>query len=77
MTTSQQVVTTGRYILDFYKEKGYFLAKDLLDKNKIEAANQWLTKQDQKSLSKSWTEQEPGVDLAVFSVIHNGDHPLA
>jgi len=77
MTGTIHSETTGNYILNQYKEKGYFLAKNLLDKSKIKAANQWLDSQDQKSLTKSWTEQEPGVDLAVFSVIHKGDHPLA
>jgi ectoine hydroxylase-related dioxygenase (phytanoyl-CoA dioxygenase family) len=37
----------------------------------------WLHAQDQPAFAKSWTEQEPGVPLAVYSVVHHGVDPIA
>ena len=49
-----------------YQEKGYVLVKNFIDKKSCKTALNWLNKKNKKKLAKSWTEQEPGVDLAVF-----------
>ncbi len=54
-----------------YQRKGYVLVKNFLDKKKCKEALNWLNKKNKKKLAKSWTEQEPGVDLAVLFVIHS------
>lgn len=60
-----------------FKEQGYCLYKGLLERNKAEAAANWLKWQNQAKLAKSWTEKEPGVPLAVYTVVHQDDNPLA
>jgi ectoine hydroxylase len=60
-----------------FQRDGYYLQRALFDRTTVEEARTWLKNQDQEKLAKSWTEQEPGVPLAVFSVIHTGDHLLA
>ncbi len=54
-----------------YQEKGYVLVKNFIDKKSCKTALNWLNKKNKKKLAKSWTEQEPGVDLAVLFVVHN------
>ena len=60
-----------------FQEKGYLLVKDFFKRDQCELASGWLKKQDHSKLAKSWTEQEPAVDLAVYSVIHEGDTPIS
>lgn len=60
-----------------FQRDGYYLYRGLFNREIVKEARTWLKSQDQERLAKSWTEQEPGVPLAVFSVIHTGDHPLA
>ncbi len=62
-------------MIEDYKKDGFFLKKGVFPKEEIAKVVTWLNSQDLKSLSKSWTEQEPGVDLAVYSVIHKGETP--
>jgi ectoine hydroxylase len=59
-----------------YQHDGYYIHRGLFDRRVAEEAGAWLKTQDQAALAKSWTEQEPGVPLAVFSVVHAGDHPI-
>ena len=54
-----------------YQEKGYVLVKNFIDKKSCKTALNRLNKKNKKKLAKSWTEQEPGVDLAVLFVVHN------
>ena len=54
-----------------YQEKGYVFVKNFIDKKKCKEALDWLNKKNKKKLAKSWTEQEPGVDLAVLFVVHS------
>ena len=54
-----------------YQKKGYVLVKNFIDKAKCKKALAWLKSQNKKKLAKSWTEQEPGVDLAVLFVVHS------
>src|SRR3990167_9136321 len=63
--------------LENYRVNGFYFQQGLFKKSQIDQSLLWLQAQDQKSLAKSWTEQEPGVDLAVLSVIHKGNDPLA
>ena len=60
-----------------YDKKGFVLVKNFLPKSKCKSALNWLNRQNKKKLSKSWTEQEPGVDLAVYFVIHSGNSLIA
>lgn len=67
----------GSALADSFNHDGYYLHRGLFSKSAIEEARSWLAEQDPAELVKSWTEQEPGVPLAVFSVIHQGDHPIS
>lgn len=60
-----------------YGKNGFVLMKNFLPKTQCKKALNWLNSQDKKKLSKSWTEKEPGVDLAVYFVIHKGNSTLA
>lgn len=60
-----------------YNKNGFVLVKNFLSKSKCKEALKWLNKKNKKKLSKSWTEQEPGVDLAVYFVIHGGKSLIA
>lgn len=54
-----------------YNNNGFVLLKNFLPKKECNQALKWLNKKNKKKLAKTWTEQEPGVDLAVFFIIHN------
>ncbi len=56
-----------------YNKNGFVLVKNFLPKANCKKALNWLNRQNKKKLSKSWTETEPGVDLAVYFVIHQGN----
>jgi hypothetical protein len=71
---STQTIDT---VIQAYRSDGYYLARGLIPGELVGQAVQWLKNQDRQALAKSWTEQEPGVELAIFSVIHKGDHPPA
>lgn len=60
-----------------FQNQGYLLVKDFFKKSDAIAAADWLRSQDLKSLAKTWTDQEPGVELAVYQNIHTGDTPIA
>ena len=53
-----------------YSNNGFVLLKNFLPKNECKQALKWLNKKNKKKLAKTWTEQEPGVDLAVYFVVH-------
>lgn len=63
--------------IDKFKQDGYVLVKGFYNIEECKNAAEWLKSQDLKKLAKSWTEQEPGVDLAVYSVIHEGETPIS
>ena len=63
--------------IDKFKQDGYVLVKGFFNIEECKNAAKWLKSQDPKKLAKSWTEQEPGVDLAVYSVIHEGETPIS
>ncbi len=53
-----------------YNKNGFVLVKNFLPKKQCKEALNWLNKKNKKKLAKTWTEQEPGVDLAVYFVVH-------
>ena len=67
----------GLAVAETFKRNGYSLHRGLFPKQVVQEAAAWLKAQDPTTLAKSWTEQEPGVPLAVFTVVHKGDHPIA
>jgi len=66
-------VTTERQHFENY---GYVLRKSLFSETEVAVARDWLTSQDPSKLIKTWTESEPGVPLAIYSVIHETTNPV-
>lgn len=64
-------------ITDEFAREGYIFIKGLFDACSASAAAAWLHAQEHSALAKSWTEQEPGVPLAVYSVVHAQKNPIA
>lgn len=62
---------------DTFRQKGYLLIRNFFPREKAIAAGLWLKNQDQEKLAKTWTDQEPGVKLAVYQNIHQNPTPLA
>ena len=61
-----------------FKNKGYFLFKKMFAPDDCRSAAEWLRAKDLPSLAKTFTDQEPGVELAVFQGIQFQDEgPLA
>jgi ectoine hydroxylase len=77
MNRSGPLATLEPAAVESYRRDGYYIHRGFFDRPVAEAAGQWLKDQDQERLAKSWTEQEPGVPLAVFAGVHTGDHPIA
>jgi len=67
----------GNAVVEGFARDGFYLHRGLFDRSAAEEAAAWLKSQDQAALAKSWTEQEPAVPLAVYSVIHKGGDPIA
>lgn len=66
----------GRDAVEAYRRDGYYIHRGLFDKHAAQEAAAWLKAQDHATLATSWTEQEPGVPLAVFPGVHTADHPV-
>jgi ectoine hydroxylase len=62
--------------VDAYRRDGYYVWPGLFDRAAVDEAAAWLRRQDHAGLAASWTEQEPGVSLAVLPNVHTGDHPV-
>ena len=60
-----------------FNQNGYFLFRGFFNKKTAIDAACWVKAQATDKLAKSWTEQEPGVPLAVYSVVDNGNSPIA
>jgi ectoine hydroxylase len=60
-----------------YNEEGFLFVKEFYSKKKIKEAVNWFNEQNKSELVKTWTEQEPGVPLAVYSVVHDDKNPLS
>ncbi len=61
----------------YYQDNGYVLIKNFFNKKDCANATKWLQSKNHKKLAKSWTEQEPGVPLAVYFGIHKDNTPIA
>lgn len=70
-------MSLGKAALRAFARQGYHLERGLFPRKKASAAAQWLHAQDQAKLAKTWTEQEPGVPLAVYTVVHKGKDPVS
>tara|TARA_E500000178_G_scaffold355136_1_gene426646 strand:- start:1488 stop:2345 length:858 start_codon:yes stop_codon:yes gene_type:complete len=62
--------------INFFKKKGYLIIKSFFNKKKISLANKWLKSKNSKAITKSWTETEPGVPIAVYSVLNESLSPV-
>ena len=60
-----------------YQENGYVLVKDFFTTDQTTAAGDWLRNQDQESLAKTFTDQEPGVKLAVYQNVLIDESPIS
>jgi ectoine hydroxylase len=60
-----------------FGENGFHLHRNLFSAQEAAEVVDWMSSQDPEAVAKSWTEQEPGVPLAVYSVVHNGNNPIA
>jgi ectoine hydroxylase len=60
-----------------FEEDGYVLVKNVFAKENAQKTAQWLRSQDLPKLAKSWTDQEPGVELAVYQNIHTDGSPVS
>jgi hypothetical protein len=70
------MITIPQDALDVYRRDGYYTCRGLVDRRAALDAAAWMKAQDHESLAASWTEQEPGVPLAVFPGVHRADHPV-
>jgi ectoine hydroxylase len=77
MSSNGKTSAVGSAVIESFNREGYYLHRGLFAPEAIEEVHEWVAAQDPATLAKSWTEQEPGVQLAVFSVIHKGDHPVS
>lgn len=66
----------NRKQINFFKKSGYLIIKSFFNKKKIYLANSWLKLKNSKTLKKSWTETEPGVPIAVYSVLNEKKTPV-
>ena len=76
MTNMKTINTLKKYQKE-YEKNGFVLIKNFIDKSKCVKALKWLNSKNKKKLAKSWTELEPGVDLAVYFIIHQGNSPVS
>ena len=60
-----------------YFDKGYVLIKNFFDKKDCLKAVKWLNSKNHNKLAKTWTEQEPGVPMAVYFAVHKGNSPIS
>jgi len=53
-----------------YERDGFVLLKNYVKKQECKKALEWLNKKNKNKIAKSWTEKEPGVEAAVYFVVH-------
>lgn len=63
--------------IEFFSKNGFFHYKNFFSKKKINIAKKWMLKQNPKKILKSWTETEPHVPLAVYSVLSEKKSPIS
>lgn len=61
---------------NFFDKNGFFLSKNFFSKNIILKARQWMLRQQPKKILKTWTETEPAVKIAVYSVLGESKTPV-
>ena len=59
-----------------FAENGYHLEKKVFKPEDALRVAEWLRSQDQESLAKSQSDQEPGVRLAVLQNVHKTETPI-
>lgn len=59
-----------------FHDNGFVLRKSLFSEAEVAVARDWLLAQDPSKLIKTWTESEPGVPMAIYSVIHETTNPV-
>lgn len=77
MDLKGSIPTVGAAAVEAYARDGYFVHRGLFERAAVTQARDWLDAQDHASLARTWTEQEPGVPLAVMSGADTGEHPVA
>ena len=60
-----------------YEEDGFVLIKNFIKKQDCKNALKWLEKKNKNKLIKSWTEKEPGVEAAVYFVVHKKQNQVS
>lgn len=60
-----------------FKKNGFYHYKSFFKKSDILKAKNWMLKQNPKKILKSWTETEPAVDIAVYSVLNDRVTPVS
>ena len=60
----------------FFEKNGFFLFKNFFSKKIVLKARQWMLKQQPKKILKTWTETEPAVKIAVYSVLGESITPV-
>ena len=53
-----------------YDRDGFVLLKNFVSKKECKKALEWLKRKNKNNIVKSWTEKEPGVEAAVYFVVH-------
>lgn len=66
-----------RSAAESFRRRGYYLRRGLFPRRAALEAARWLKAQDPRRLVKNWTETEPAVPLAVYSVVHAEKTPIA
>lgn len=59
-----------------FNANGYLFLQELFQEKVMNEAVAWMKRGDGEAKAKSWTEQEPGVPLAVYPVARNDINPL-
>ena len=60
-----------------YDEDGFVLIKNFIKRKDCKNALDWLKRKNKKKLVKSWTEKEPGVEAAVYFVVHKKQNQIS
>ena len=62
--------------IEHFNSNGFLFLQDLFQAKAVTDAVTWMKKEGSDAKAKSWTEQEPGVPLAVYPVPQEGKNPL-
>jgi ectoine hydroxylase len=79
-TVKRKIMKTDNqknFDINHFNDHGFLFCPKLFDTKAVEDAATWMKSECGEARAKSWTEQEPGVPLAVYSVAHDGDNPVS